>query len=54
MFFEVFDELYLLLIKSKEMSESRKRVLFLKIIWNTILFFALASIPFLMFIYLTS
>ena len=47
MFFEVIDEIYLLLIKSKKMSLFKKTVLTLKILWNILIAALIVVIPFI-------
>lgn len=47
MFFEVTDEIYLLLIKSKKMSLFKKTVLVLKILWNILIVALIVAIPFI-------
>jgi len=53
MFFEVLDDLYLFLIKNKNMSFFKIFILSLKICCNLIILMTLFSLPFIVLYYLT-
>ena len=54
MFFEVLDDIYLFLIKNKNMSYFNIFLLSLKICWNLVFLMFLYSAPFVVLYYLTS
>ena len=53
MFFDILDDLYLFLVKNKDMTFFKMFVLSLKIFWNLILAMFLTSVPYIVFYYLT-